>query len=839
MEVFKAFTTLALVDLVSGPLGGARSAIAATDAATNGLGVRMGKLATAMAPVAIAAGVVLSSFGACAAKAMEFENSMADVAKVVEFKTAAEFRGMGDTIKEMSGRLPMAQEGIAAIIAAAAQSGVAKNDLVDFAEQAAKMGIAFDLTADQAGKMMADWRAGMSLTLPQTYSLADAVNHLSNNMNATAPALGEVIQRAGALAMSCGLAETEVAALGAAFLSAGASPEIASTALSKFVGTLSRAEGMSGRAEKALESLGFSSVQLAKDMQTDAKGTIFSVMQKLSGMSKDKQVGMLTQIFGEESIKAIAPLLANMGNLEQAFDLVADKAKFAGSMQAEFEARSKTTSNALLLMRNKFGNLSISIGTIFLPAISWAAEKLGILADALRWVVDSPFGQWLLPVIGAISAAVVGITAFSGAMWGASKALPLVAKALAPVKAAILGLGWPVLAVIAVVAALYAAYKTNFGGIADVIDRWYNNIRIVVQGVIAVFKSLTGSSFEIRGELAKEIKAAGLENFVLTVSKIIYRIKELFRGVSEAFDLTPAIVVLTPAIVKIREIFDSLGRIFTDVFGGEVTSSVLTFENAGNALGTAATKIFEGIATAVTIAVNAIDMLINGVKMVCSFFTGDFAAAGEAGKAILAGLGNSIASLADLFGVGDRLRAAWGEAVTFLDSIDLSECGTRILETLKQGILSAAESVKDSVTGVFQSIRDLLPFSDAKEGPFSQLTLSGTRLMTTLAEGVQGGAGALKASFTGTLDSIGSSISNWWTGLWSDGDKKIAPDLKPPPVPAEDPEKARERGEAGALAGNTYTFHITANLPNVQDGKGFMQSLNNLVADYGGGFAPA
>jgi hypothetical protein len=49
----------------------------------------------------------------------------------------------------------------------------------------------------------------------------------------------------------------------------------------------------------------------------------------------------------------------------------------------------------------------------------------------------------------------------------------------------------------------------------------------------------------------------------------------------------------------------------------------------------------------------------------------------------------------------------------------------------------------DKVKNVFQWARKLLPFSDAKQGPFSDLTLSGSRMMTTLASGVQQGQGTL------------------------------------------------------------------------------------------------
>lgn len=190
MEVFSVFATLSLVDLISNPLGKVQGAMKSLGLDTSGLGARMGNLALAMAPVALVAGLVMGALGMASAKAMAFESSMADVAKVVNFETDAELKAMSGTIMDMAGRIPMAADGIAAIVAAAAQSGVAKQDLTEFAEQAAKMGVAFDLTGDQAGKMMADWRAGMNLTLPRVYALADAVNHLSNNMNATAPALG-------------------------------------------------------------------------------------------------------------------------------------------------------------------------------------------------------------------------------------------------------------------------------------------------------------------------------------------------------------------------------------------------------------------------------------------------------------------------------------------------------------------------------------------------------------------------------------------------------------------------------------------------------------------------
>ena len=64
------------------------------------------------------------------------------------------------------------------------------------------------------------------------------------------------------------------------------------------------------------------------------------------------------------------------------------------------------------------------------------------------------------------------------------------------------------------------------------------------------------------------------------------------------------------------------------------------------------------------------------------------------------------------------------------------ESGKRIVSTFANGIKSAFSSAVEAVKGGLQKIRNLLPFSDAKEGPLSTLTLSGQRTMTTYAHGL-------------------------------------------------------------------------------------------------------
>ena len=849
MEVFSIFATFSLVDLVSGPMRRIQAAMQNVDASTATLGQRFGLLTASMGKLALGAGALLGALGVASSQAIAFESAMADVGKVVNFESQAEMEAMGDTIRDMAGRIPMAADGIAAIIAAAAQSGVAKQDLTEFAEQAAKMGVAFDLTGDQAGKMMSDWRAGMNLTLPQVYSLADAVNHLSNNMNATAPALGEVIQRVGAVAMVSGLSETQVAALGAAFLSAGAAPEVAATALKSFTTTLVKGAAMSKNQAAAFASVGLSATQMARDMQTDAQGTIFKVLEAIAAKPKELQMSLLTEMFGQEALGSIAPLLQNMGNLSQAFDLVGDSAKYAGSMQNEFNVRAKTTENALILLRNKLTNLGISVGNVFLPYIAWGADALGTLTDGIRAVVETPFGQWLVGAAGALAAGVIAVTAFSGAMWGLSRVGPLVSGTLAPIKTLLLGLGWPVWAVIAAVAALYLAYKNNFGGMADTLNRWWKNITLVVRGVLAAFSSMSDGIGVIRGELATDIKAAGLAGLVTTVARIVYRIREFFAGLWDGLDFSAVTEAFAPVGRAFSTILATIGNLFSHVFGGEVSSSAESVRGFGELLGGAVTYALEGFAWVLGTVAGGVEILSNVFGFLASLFTGDVGSAAEYLRSIFVGIGELFARFGDLFGVGDAIREAWAGVVEFLDGINLFESGAKLISTLVDGIKSAAMAPINAVKDIFAGVREYLPFSDAHVGPLSQLTLSGSRIPGTISEGVTRGMPSLRQAVAAGLGGVGDAISAWWHGLRTPTVPAMpepampglaAPAMMPVPEPTLPAREAggdspRATGAGGSSGGNT-TISITINelsLPGVTDKDTFLSSLQGLVAEMG------
>ena len=127
--------------------------------------------------------------------AMNFESAMADVKKVVDFETPQQFKEMGEDILSLTRRIPMTAKGLADIVAASGQAGIARNELLAFAESAAKMGVAFDITAEQAGQMMAQWRTAFKMSQKQVVELADQINYLGNTTAASAPKISDIVTK--------------------------------------------------------------------------------------------------------------------------------------------------------------------------------------------------------------------------------------------------------------------------------------------------------------------------------------------------------------------------------------------------------------------------------------------------------------------------------------------------------------------------------------------------------------------------------------------------------------------------------------------------------------------
>ena len=376
----------------------------------------------------IAGGAIAAPFVAGINKAIEFESQMADVKKVVDFDTPEQFKKMGDDIGRMSERLPMAASDIAKIVAAGGQSGIAKNELLGFAEAAVKMGVAFDQTADQSGEMMATWRTAFRMTQDGVVTLADQINYLGSTGPVNTKQLSSIVTEVGALGEVAGFSSAQIAAIGATMV--GVKQDVAATGIKNFMLAMTKGTAATKSQADAFKSLRLDSKQVAEGMQKDSKGTMVDLLKRISEVDAAKRPALLTNMFGSESVAAITPLLTNLKLLESNLDSVGDATKYAGSMDKEYASRAATTENNMQQLRNTIDSVGRALGNALLPGVNMVIDSLRpMISHVAELVAANPNLVRGLTIAGAaftaIRVAVLAATVATRLMGVAFAATPV------------------------------------------------------------------------------------------------------------------------------------------------------------------------------------------------------------------------------------------------------------------------------------------------------------------------------------------------------------------------------------------------------------------------------
>jgi len=421
------------------------------------------------------------AIGAPIEAAAAFESAMADVIKVVDFPTPEAFTQFQQDLFALSREIPIAVNGLAEIAAAAGQAGIAGQDLIRFTDAAARIGVAFDISAEQAGGSMANLMTALNLSIDETVSLADAMNHLSNSQASTAADILDVVQRVGAQATMFGFTAEQTSAFASAMLAAGSESDVAATSFRNMGAALTRGSSATRAQREAFQELGLDAERVARSMQENAVETTIDVLRRIGQLPAEQRAAISSQLFGNEA-RALGPLLTNLGLVEETLGMVGDRATYAGSAFAEFEARNNTFQANMQRFQNVLTELQISIGNALMPAISQLAEAVAPLITRLAELANT-YPEVTLAVVGATGA----VIAFKGA-----------------------------------IAALRFAGLVGRGGVLSMIALGYNTIgraaigaRIAATEMIGLQSALAAMSGQPLGTLGR--LRAGLSGIVLAI----------------------------------------------------------------------------------------------------------------------------------------------------------------------------------------------------------------------------------------------------------------------------------------------------------------------------------
>jgi phage-related protein len=107
--------------------------------------------------------------------------------------------------------------------------------------------------------------------------------------------------------------------------------------------------------------------------------------------------------------------------------------------------------------------------------------------------------------------------------------------------------------------------------------------------------------------------------------------------------------------------------------------------------------------------------------------------------------------------IWNGIRSAWRTVLGFASNF--KNAGYKLISTFAQGIRNAVGSAVSAVSGVLDSVRQFLPFSDAKKGALSDLTYSGGAMLTAFAKGMKAQQGALNSAVGSAMQTASMSLN--------------------------------------------------------------------------------
>lgn len=363
--------------------------------------------------------------------AIDFESSMADAAKTMDGmrdaggKLTPKYYEMQNIIKGMGRELPLAHEEIARLFAAGGQLGMNDvGELKEFATMSAHMSVAFGMSSEEAADAIGGFRTALKMNLSEVRTTLDLMNQFANTSSSTEKGIAEIVSRIGPLGNVAGVSAKPLTALAATLDSMKIQPEIAATAIKNMMLSMVAGTAATKGQRAAYAKLGIDVEKLARDMQRDGPAAILAVLEAVQKLEKHEQASIMQEIFGKESLTAIAPFLDNMELAKKNLRMVSDEAAYAGAMQKEFNNRSKTTANALQLAKNRMSELGINLGSVLLPPLNQLLELTGPVVSVFAdWAAANPtVVTSLMGVVGGLVAVKVGMLAARLAVSGVRSA---------------------------------------------------------------------------------------------------------------------------------------------------------------------------------------------------------------------------------------------------------------------------------------------------------------------------------------------------------------------------------------------------------------------------------
>lgn len=412
-------TKVTLTAQVSNYINGFEQAHAATNkakgAAEDATAVyeRQNQAMTEVGGVLVATGAAaLAATGLAVKAAIDWESAWAGVQKTVD-GTPEQMEQIEEGLRGLSRELPTSAIEIAEVAAAAGQLGIKAENVVSFTRTMVDLGETTNLSANEAATSLARFMNVMGTSQDKVSNLGSSVVELGNNYATTEAEIVSMAQRLSGAGRQVGLTEGQTLGLATALSSVGIEAEAGGSAISKvMINIASEVETGGDKLALFASTAGQSAEEFSEQWRTAPGEALAAFVAGLANTeSQGKSTFAVLEELGITEVRMRDALLrssaaADMFNEamvtgNEAFDENAALAK-------EAAVRYGTVASQIEIAKNQVIDAAISFGQVFLPAVSAAAEAVGVISGGLAAM--PPSAQAVVAVLIALA----GATALTG-----------------------------------------------------------------------------------------------------------------------------------------------------------------------------------------------------------------------------------------------------------------------------------------------------------------------------------------------------------------------------------------------------------------------------------------
>ena len=652
------------------------------------------------------ASAAVTGLGVAAVKtAADFDSAMANVA-AISGATGDDLQALRDKAREMGEKTKFSASEAADAMSYMAMAGWKTGDMLSGIEGIMNLAAASGEDLATTSDIVTDALTAFGLTAEDSAHFADILAAASSNANTNVSMMGETFKYCAPVAGALGYSAEDVAEAIGLMGNAGIKSTQAGTALRTMMTKLQGELKLSG------EALGEVTIQTANadGSMRELSDILADCRTAFSKMSESEAAAAAETLVGKNAMSGFLALMNSApGDIDKLRNAIDNCDGSAENMAAIMQ---DNLNGQLTILKSQLEELAISFGEMLMPvirkvvtAVQGFVDKLNNMDEAQRktiitiGLVIAALGPFLVILGTVISTVGKSMKAYASATKGIKKLMVAVKSGtgiFGKLGTALGGISAPVLAIVAVIAVLVAAFthlwKTNDSFRENIIATWTQikeTVSNFCQGIVDRLNSL-GFEFSSITEVLKAV----WDGFCNLLGPVF---QGAFRFISDTLSTVLDVILNT---------VDFFIAVFSGDWEGAWEAVKNIFSSIWNGLVSWFTNILETIKGVLDVALGWIgsswEQVWSGVK---NFFTNIW----NGIKAFISSTINSISTTISnvITGIKTTVNNVFSAIKTTISNIfnGIKDTATSVWNAIKTAITTPIENAKEKVREAINAIK--------------------------------------------------------------------------------------------------------------------------------------